>query len=187
MRCRCCTLALPRERIAAGEEIDLPTDWLWVGLFVWKACVVYVYWQPVKECATFHVHGRAIAFLLSLISPAGGPVVHFQVKSLLTELSEEELAELDRAEQVFRVQVASFEELHELTRENRETLGEMAGLLGSSVPGASSVDFPNSMEVVDADKLRELDKLVAMAKALGEMTVSATLTSSIVARHRYQD
>lgn len=130
----------------------------------------------------------------------------------MAELSEEELAELDLPEEtaaldpgggnavpgeqlsssgvedaghVFRVQVASFAELHELTRDNHNTLEEMKNLVGNPVPGTSAVGFPNGAEFIDTDKLRELDQLVAMAKALGEMAVSEILAFSHVPQHRY--
>lgn len=72
-------------------------------------------------------------------------------------------------EPMFRVQVASFAELDELTRENHETLQEIKQLLEK--PAAEIV--PSGTELTDADKLQELDKLVAMAKTLGDVAVSA--------------
>lgn len=140
------------------------------------------------------------------------PLCVFQVESMLAELTEEERAKLcppekdealdpgggnaapaeqisssrvDDAEQDFRVQVASFAELHDLTRDNRDALEELKGLLGSPVPATSSVGFPNGAERIDADKLRELDQLVIMAKALGEMVASETLAFSLFAQQRY--
>ncbi|CAM9763764.1 unnamed protein product [Ectocarpus sp. 13 AM-2016] len=68
------------------------------------------------------------------------------------------------AEHVFRVQVASFAELDSLTRENHETLEEVKRLIRK--PANSC---PRGTESTDTDKLRELDRLVAMAKALDEM------------------
>lgn len=73
------------------------------------------------------------------------------------------------AERSLQAQVASFTELEKLTRENREALEGIRRLVGKPAAGGSSprTDFTNE------DKMRELDRLVAMAKALGEMTVSA--------------
>lgn len=71
---------------------------------------------------------------------------------------------------MFRVQVASFAELDELTRENHETLQEIKELLEKPAAGI----VPSGTELTDADKLQELDKLVAMAKTLGDVAVSAT-------------
>ncbi|CAM9961319.1 unnamed protein product, partial [Ectocarpus fasciculatus] len=68
-------------------------------------------------------------------------------------------------EHAFRVQVASFPELEELTRENRGQLENVKRLLGK--PVADTVR-PGT-ELTDGEKLRELDRLVAMAKTLGEM------------------
>ncbi|CAM9872428.1 unnamed protein product, partial [Ectocarpus sp. 4 AP-2014] len=68
------------------------------------------------------------------------------------------------AEHVVRVQVASFAELDSLTRENHETLEEVKRLIRK--PPNSC---PRGTESTDTDKLRELDRLVAMAKALDEV------------------
>jgi len=67
---------------------------------------------------------------------------------------------------------AAPEELEKLTRENREALEGIRRVVGKPTAGGSSprTDFTNE------DKLQELDRLVAMAKALGEMTVSAAWT-----------
>lgn len=71
------------------------------------------------------------------------------------------------SENLFRVQVASFADLDRLTRENRETLGEVKCLLGQT---AAAGTVPSGMDLTD--KLGNLDSLIAMAKTLGEMTVS---------------
>lgn len=74
------------------------------------------------------------------------------------------------SEYLFRVRLSSFAELHEIARKNHETLEKMKRLIGK--PASSS--FPPGTELTQTDKLRELDRLVAMAKALGEVAVSAT-------------
>lgn len=74
------------------------------------------------------------------------------------------------AEQLLEVQVASFAELDELTRENHATLEEVKILLREPAGG----NFLPDDVLTDAEKLQELDRLVAMAKALGEVAVSAT-------------
>ncbi|CAM9481990.1 unnamed protein product [Sphacelaria rigidula] len=69
------------------------------------------------------------------------------------------------AEQLLEVQVASFAELDELTRENHATLEEVKILLREPAGG----NFLPDDVLTDAEKLQELDRLVAMAKALGEV------------------
>eukprot|EP00752_Nemacystus_decipiens_P005336 g4840.t1 len=69
------------------------------------------------------------------------------------------------SEHLFRMEIASFAELDELTRENREKLEEVKRLLAQP---ATSCTFPSGVELTD--KLGELDSLIAMAKTLGEMT-----------------
>lgn len=71
-------------------------------------------------------------------------------------------------EHEFRVQAASFPEVEELTRDNRGKLEDVKRLLGK--PAVDTVRL--GTELTDREKLRELDRLVAMAKTLGEMTVS---------------
>lgn len=71
------------------------------------------------------------------------------------------------AEHSFRVQVASFAELDELTRENHKALEEVKHLIEKS----TADKFPPGAKLPGADKLRELDRLVALAKALGEVAV----------------
>ena len=82
------------------------------------------------------------------------------------------------SEHLFRVQVASFADLHELTRENREILVGVKRLLGQ--PAAPGV-FPSGTELTD--KLGELDSLIAMAKTLGEMTVRLLVTTAVRTQH----
>lgn len=78
--------------------------------------------------------------------------------------------ERDASEHSFRAQVASFVALDELTRENHEALKGLKRLLQSSAAGGR---FPPAVaDPPDADKLRELDRLVALAKALDEVAVS---------------
>lgn len=79
------------------------------------------------------------------------------------------------SEHSFRVHLESFSELRDITRENRETLEQMKHLVGK--PSASS--FPPGTELTETAKMRELDSLVAMAKTLGEVTVSATWNTSL--------
>lgn len=74
------------------------------------------------------------------------------------------------SEDRFRAQVASFADLNELTRENRETLEEVKRLLGRP---ARADTLPPGTELTF--QLGELDSLIAMAKTLAEMTVSASL------------
>lgn len=81
------------------------------------------------------------------------------------------LSEGGDAEYTFRVQVASFAELEELTRENYEALNEVKHLLQETAAGS----FSPGPELPDTEKLRELDRLVALAKALGEVAVRATI------------
>ncbi|CAM9500905.1 unnamed protein product, partial [Ectocarpus fasciculatus] len=69
------------------------------------------------------------------------------------------------AEHLFRAQVASFAELDEITRGNHETLKEVKRLLESTASGGG----PTGAELTRTDKLQELDRLVAMAKDLGEV------------------
>lgn len=84
------------------------------------------------------------------------------------------------SEHLFRVQVASFADLDELTREGRKTLEEVKGLL---VRPAAAGGFPSGTEL--SDKLHELNSLVAMAKSLGEMTVSPSLATAVGTRQRW--
>ena len=72
------------------------------------------------------------------------------------------------AERSLQAQVASFTDLEKLTRENREALEGIRRLVAKPAAGGS----PRT-DLTNEDKMRELDRLVAMAKALGEMTVSA--------------
>jgi len=62
-----------------------------------------------------------------------------------------------------------FAELEKLTRENREALEGIRQLVGKPTAGGScpGTGFANE------DKMRELGRLVVMANALEEMTVSA--------------
>ena len=73
------------------------------------------------------------------------------------------------AESSFRAQLASFAELDELTRTNRENLEGVKQLFRK--PNADR--FLPGIDLPDADKLRELDRLLALAKALGEVAVRA--------------
>lgn len=81
--------------------------------------------------------------------------------------------EEEDAERSLRVQVASFTELENLTRENREALEGIRRLIGKQTTGSSS----SGTEFASEDKLRELERLIAMAKVLDEMAVSAILNS----------
>lgn len=76
---------------------------------------------------------------------------------------------------MFRVQVASFAELDSLTKENHETLEETKRLV--SKPAASSC--PRGTEPTDTDKLLQLNRLAAMAKALGEVAMSTAKRNSL--------
>ncbi|CAM9995974.1 unnamed protein product [Ectocarpus sp. 12 AP-2014] len=69
------------------------------------------------------------------------------------------------AENLFRAQVASFAELDEITRDNHKTLKEVKRLLESTANGSG----PTGADLTHTDKLQELDRLVAMAKDLGEV------------------
>jgi len=77
--------------------------------------------------------------------------------------------EEENSECSLQVQVASFAELTNLTRENREALEGIRRLVGKTTAGSSS----SGTEVANEDKLRELERLIAMAKVLEEMAVSA--------------
>eukprot|EP00903_Cladosiphon_okamuranus_P009011 g8620.t1 len=68
-------------------------------------------------------------------------------------------------EDLSRVHLESFAGLHGIIRENHEALEQMKRLIEK--PAASS--FPPGTELTETAKLRELDRLVAMAKALGEV------------------
>lgn len=83
--------------------------------------------------------------------------------------AEESLAEERR---VLGEQIASFSDLHELTRHNRETLEEVKLLVGKNAAAGSS---SSGTELADTAKLGELDEFIAMAKTLDEMTVSFSL------------
>ena len=83
--------------------------------------------------------------------------------------------EEEDSERSLRVQVASFGELENLTRENPEALERLVHLVGKPNAGGFSL----GTEFENEEKLRELDRLVAMAKVLDEMTVSATLDSPL--------
>lgn len=74
------------------------------------------------------------------------------------------------AEHLLRAQVASFASLEELTRNNGESLEEVKLLIETSPTGS----FTYGAKFSDTDKLRELDRLAEMAKALCEVAVSAT-------------
>ncbi len=78
-------------------------------------------------------------------------------------------------ERSLRVQVASFAELQNVTRENREALEGIRRLIGTPTAGSTS----SGNEFANEDKLRELDRLMAMAKVLDEMAVSTTLRSTL--------
>ncbi|CAM9962669.1 unnamed protein product [Ectocarpus sp. 4 AP-2014] len=69
------------------------------------------------------------------------------------------------AENLFQAQVASFAELDEITRNNHKTLKEVKRLLESTATGSG----PTGADLTRTDKLQELDRLVAMAKDLGEV------------------
>ena len=71
---------------------------------------------------------------------------------------------------MFGVHLASFAELNAIVRENHETLEKMKRLIGE--PAASS--FPSGTELTETDRMREINKLVIMAKTLGEVAVSAS-------------
>eukprot|EP00752_Nemacystus_decipiens_P007102 g6364.t1 len=73
------------------------------------------------------------------------------------------------SENLFRVQVASFADLDELTRENRETLEEVKSLVGQT---AATDTLPSDTELTC--KLEELDSLIGMAKTLGVMATRYT-------------
>lgn len=79
------------------------------------------------------------------------------------------------ADQVLREQLASFGELRELCRESHQSLEEVKQLLGKHSAGEPS---PGD-ELTNETKLRELDRLLAMAKSLEEMAVRATLAVSL--------
>lgn len=73
-------------------------------------------------------------------------------------------------EHSFRALVADFPRLEELTRDcSGNTLEEVKRLIQPPARGS----FPTSSKLIDEDKGRELDRLVAIAKALHEMAVSA--------------
>ncbi|CAM9295990.1 unnamed protein product [Ectocarpus sp. 6 AP-2014] len=69
------------------------------------------------------------------------------------------------AENLFRAQVASFAELDDITRDNHKTLKEVKRLLESTATGSG----PTGADLTRTDKLQELDRLVAMAKDLGDV------------------
>lgn len=73
------------------------------------------------------------------------------------------------AEHLFRVQVAPLAELNQLTKDNYAALEDVRRLLEKPAGG---ILLHNDV-LTDAEKLRELDRLVAMAKTLGEVAVSA--------------
>lgn len=80
-------------------------------------------------------------------------------------------------ESSFGAQLASFAELDELTRTNRENLEGVKQLFRK--PNADR--FLPGADLPDADKLRELDRLLALAKALGEVAVRAdTICSDVL-------
>eukprot|EP00752_Nemacystus_decipiens_P006453 g5812.t1 len=71
------------------------------------------------------------------------------------------------SEHLFRLRVASFAGLEELTSKNQDTLDEVRRLIRKS---ATSGGAPSSgTDLTDVTKLRELDRLASMAKALGEV------------------
>lgn len=73
-------------------------------------------------------------------------------------------------ERLFRAEVAEFPRLKELTRDcSGNTLEEVKRLIQAPTRGS----FPASSKLIDEDKGRELDRLVAIARALHEMAVSA--------------
>ena len=92
---------------------------------------------------------------------------------------------VEDTEQEFRMQVATFPELHGITMNNRDALEEVKDLLGNPAPGTSGADFRSGTELIDVNKLRELDELVSIAKALGGMVVSTSLAFSVVVQQPY--
>lgn len=75
------------------------------------------------------------------------------------------------AERSLWLQVASFAELENLTRENRDALEEIRQLVEHSTTGGASSGTGSAK----TDTLRELDRLMAVAKDLDEMMVRAAL------------
>lgn len=108
----------------------------------------------------------------SRLATAGGPGEDEFLSKWKTrvqaELAAENQAEQKRVE-LLQMQVVTFKELRELSKENHETLEGIRRLLGTS----ASVKLVPGTELTDASKLRELDRLLAMAKALDEIAVSA--------------
>lgn len=78
-------------------------------------------------------------------------------------------------ESVFRMHVASFAALREITTGNQETLEKMKLLIGNSTSSSSS-----STEPTVAHRVRELNRLVSIAQTLGEVAVSGMWKVSLV-------
>ena len=75
----------------------------------------------------------------------------------------------EQAELSLRAQVASFAGLDNLTRDNRKALQGVRRLIGNSAAGSSS----SRSAFDDTTKLQELERLLTMASALGEVAVRA--------------
>lgn len=97
----------------------------------------------------------------------GGVVTARQV----AERESSELYEGGESEQSFRASVASLGGLHKLTRENRGTMEEVKLLVE---------DHNGVGHGVSKESLRELDKLVNMAKVLEEVAVSRLSSGMII-------
>ena len=77
----------------------------------------------------------------------------------------------EKAELSLRAQVASFSGLEKITRDNRKALEGLRRLVGNSAADSSS----SGPVVDDTTKFQELDRLLTMASALGEVAVRTTL------------
>lgn len=84
------------------------------------------------------------------------------------------------AEHVLLGQLASFGELDELTRKNHETLEEVQRLFGKLAAGTFAT---GGTELTDVHKLRELNRLLAMAKTIEEIAVGAVSAIALGRRH----
>ena len=93
-------------------------------------------------------------------------------RSVTSEEEKEEEYERGASGHSFRAQIAPFAELDELTRGSHEALKEVKRLLEQSAAAGGGCSPPAVARLPDAEKLRELDSLVAMAKALGAVAVS---------------
>lgn len=71
-------------------------------------------------------------------------------------------------------QLAPYGNVRELSSQGNETLQEVTHLVGKPAAG----EFFSGRELTRANKLRELNGLLAMAKNLAKITVSASLTLS---------